>query len=329
MANFDFAQRLQAHAALLLDRQQSPGALRTCCAQLFDDCEALGGSLDDHASDLDCGRALSPLEAARCVLDFQRTTTLLRAVDAGLRTCMQQADTVEVLYAGCGPFAPLLLPLLARYPASRLQATLLDVHATALARAQALCSVAGVRDRLRPSLCADAARVQLPQALRPRLLIVEVMQRALEKEPQVAVLANLLPQCAAGALVVPQRIRVSAELADTAREFDPARHRLRVPLGELMELSAASLATLGTQLGAGRIACPSLRVPIDAPEGLDLILRTRIEASPEDVLDDYDSGLTYPAVLKNLGRIRPGELFHCHYRLGPRPGFELQRAGPM
>lgn len=326
MKDADFAQRLQRHAAVLLDCSQYPGALRDCCIELFEDCSARVGSLGSEPTALGCGTAISVQDAARCVLDFQRTTILLRAVDLALQRQLDRSGTVEVLYAGCGPFAPLLLPLLSRYPASRLRATLLDVHAPALASAQALCAAAGVADRLQHELCADAARVRLPQRARPQVLIAEVMQRALEKEPQLAVLANLVPQCAPDLVSVPRRIRVSAELADLGREFDASGARRRLPLGELMELSCDSLPGLVSRAASGRIPCPAIHVPADAPAGLSLMLRTQIEAGPGNFLDDYDSGLTYPLLLGALGDITPGERFDCDYRLGARPGFELRRA---
>lgn len=326
MSHPDFAERLHHHASLLLDRSQPPGALRDGCIALFEDCSARVGELASQGTELDCGTAISTLEAARCVLDFQRTTVLLRAVDDALRSRLERLDGIEVLYAGCGPFAPLLLPLLARYPASRLRATLLDVHAPALAGAQRLCADAGVADRLRPGLCADAARVRLPRHAPPQVLILEVMQRALEKEPQLAVLANLVPQCAPALTSVPHRIRVSAELADLGREFDASGARRRLPLGELMELSCDSLPGLVSRAASGRIPCPAIHVPADAPAGLSLMLRTQIEAGPGHVLGDYDSGLTYPLLLGALGDITPGERFDCDYRLGARLGFELRRA---
>lgn len=323
----ELAERLQTTTELMLDRTSSPGALRAACESLFGDFTQRCDSLDQQPIVLASGKALSALEAARCLLDYQRTTVLLRAVDAAIRMRLQQqARPVCLLYAGCGPFATLILPLLARYPAERLRVCLLDVHAQSLRCAEALCDAAGVADRLLPSLCGDAARLRLPHDLRADLLLAELMQRALAREPQLAVLANLLPQCAPDVALVPARIRVSAALADFAREFEPDVQRLRIALGELMELSQPSLPGLIQRIANDGIDCPAVEIPRAIPQGLSLILRTRIEASEVDVLDDYDSGLSYPLVLQALGALRGGERFTCRYRLGSDPGFDLVRA---
>jgi len=320
----DFAERLQSQAAILLDRTASPGALRAACECLFQDFGNRCDTLDETPSALGSGKALSAREAALCLLDYRRTTVLLRAIDSAIGQQPHRPGPICVLYAGCGPFASLILPLLARYPAEHLRVCLLDVHAHSLRTAEALCHAAGVADRLLPSLCGDAAQLRLPPALRVDLLIAEVMQRALAREPQFAVLANLVPQCPAELQVLPARIRVSAALADLTREFDPQATRLRIELGELMELSQRRLPGLIAQVVDGRIRCPDVGIPEHTPEGLSLILRTRIEASDTDVLCDYDSGLSYPLMLQALGVMRSGARFQCHYRLGSDPGFELE-----
>lgn len=326
MESKDFAERLQTRAAVMLDRRSPPALLRSTCEDLFNDCTALAGELSEHASALASGKALSALEAARCLLDFQRSVVLLRAVDSAIQERLQQADTACLLYAGCGPFASLVLPLLVRYPAERLRVCLVDVHADSLASAEALCAAAGVADRLLPSLCGDAATLRLPPGLMVDVLVAELMQRALAREPQLAVLANLLPQCAPNVALVPARIRISAALADLGREFDPQASRLRIELGELLELSVRTLPALIERIDDGHIACPPLRIPEVLAAELTPILRTRIEASDAHVLEDYDSGLTCPLFLQALGALQGGERIDCRYRLGPDPGFELARA---
>lgn len=319
----DFALRLQQHAAMLLDRAQPDHALHAACLALYEDCLARSGPLDAAASALPDGHALSAEDAARCILDFKRTTLLLRAVDAAIARQLQRHATVRVLYAGCGPCAPLLLPLLGRYPAVQLQVQLLDVHAGSLAAAEQLCALAGVSDRLQPGLCADAATLELSDTQRPQVLVAELMQRALAKEPQVAVLLHLLPQCAADTVLVPECIEIRLALADLGREFDPAAPRRRVDLGALLQLDQASALRLKAAAATGVIDCPTLQVPADADPGLSLLLRTRVHAAAGAVLEDYDSGLSYPQVLHAVGPAPPGQPIHARYRLGPDPGFEV------
>src|SRR5205823_6415730 len=105
------------------------------------------------------GIAISPQDAARCVLDTRRTSTFLR----GLENAIAQAsarfpgETIRILYAGCGPFAPFcVLPLL-QFPALDVQFTLLDIHQTSLDAAMQLAETLGVQSRIRDYIRCDAA----------------------------------------------------------------------------------------------------------------------------------------------------------------------------
>src|SRR5688572_22921624 len=77
----------------------------------------------DRATRFATGRAIGPLEAARCVWDYQRTVAFLRAVDRAIADALERfpGETVHLVEAGCGPLAPLALPFAMRYPASRMQ----------------------------------------------------------------------------------------------------------------------------------------------------------------------------------------------------------------
>ena len=63
------------------------------------------------------------------------------------------------------------------------------------------------------------------------------------------------------------------------------------------------------------------------PAGVDpelrLMLRTSVKVFGPAALDDYDSGITYPVHLHELGSCGPRrELAYC-YRLGCKPGFDV------
>lgn len=321
------APALAAFARVLLDRTSSPVTLKNCCEDFHAECVAATRVLSDERSALDSGVALSAQEAARCVLDFARTASYVRALDAVILKRLVRHAPVHVLYAGCGPFATLALPLAARYPAAAVQFCLVDIHPASLDAARQLFAHHGLGDRISTTICADAAQLLLPPLPPQDALVVEVMQRALAHEPQLAVVANLLPQCALDAELVPQRIVVSAALARPQVEFDPLSQRSRLAPTALLELSRNTLPALRSALepAATRIPLPSLRMPAALPPDLQLMLSTRIEASAIDVLGDYDSGLTYPQFLSNLGSIRAGEVLQVAYRLGRDPGFEILR----
>jgi hypothetical protein len=153
------------------------------------------------------------------------------------------------------------------------------------------------------------------------------MQRALSREPQLAVVTNLLPQCAADVELVPGRIGVSASLARLAADHDSDMTRESTSLAPLIEISRATIPTLIAMLETEISALPEcrLQVPHDAPTGLALMLRTCIETMPGLRLEDYDSGLTCPHFELSLGTIAPGDWLGFTYRLGRDPGFIVRR----
>jgi hypothetical protein len=312
----------------LLDPQTPLGVARQHCIDLHAGLCARLPPLASEPTPLASGVALSPADAARCLLDVLRTIRLLQAVDTAIAAGIDaRGPGLQVLYAGCGPLAPLALLLARRWRGHGVRFVLVDVHASSLAAARGLFEWAGVAGMLQATWRADAATLRLPRGLAPAVLIVEVMQRALAREPQLAVLANLLPQCPAEVRLVPQRIRIEAWLARVASEFNPARPRERIALGALLELSRDTAAGFAALLATGATALlpRRLRVPATAPTGLGLMLRTRIETAPGVELADYDSGLTYPHFLLALGTVQPGETLLFDYRLGHDPGFRVRR----
>ncbi|MEM7117980.1 MAG: hypothetical protein AAF614_36450, partial [Chloroflexota bacterium] len=80
------------------------------------------------------GLALSPREAAACAKDYRRTIKYLRGLHSAIsdtRALFPERPT-RVLYGGCGPLAPLVIPLMAVFSPSDVQFTLLDIHQEAI-----------------------------------------------------------------------------------------------------------------------------------------------------------------------------------------------------
>ncbi|MDB6072851.1 MAG: hypothetical protein JWO89_491 [Verrucomicrobiaceae bacterium] len=295
---------------------------------------------DEHANtNLPGGQAISPWGAGLCVLDYLRTTMFLRGVNTALAKAAERFpdETLEVLYAGCGLFATLVTSLAGRFNPEKVRFTLLDIHSVSLEGAKKVFLQLGLDPSLRECVIVDAA-AYVP-AKQPHVILVETMQRALDKEPQVAVTANLGAHLRAGGIFIPERITVDAYLEYDSRKTPglmavqplaedqllPAPHR--VSLGQLIDLTAKNAPTWRANPGntqpTGPVLVPPLSVnlPADSIEALRIALITEVTVLDSLKLSDNESGITLPAFRRfkpNAGKVK----IEFRYRTGNTPGFD-------
>ena len=336
----------------LLSDQADDDRLNAAAAGLYSLCSSIAG-IDEHSAHADdsggtrlpSGEAISPRDAARCVLDYRRTSRFLRGLHAAILEARERfpGATAEILYAGCGPFAPLAVPLTSRFSPDEIRFTLLDVHERSLDGArrvfQALGKSAFVRDYVR----CDAASYEHGAPHAVHVVIVEAMQAALEKEPQVAITLNLAPQLCPGGIFLPERITVDCCLCDVAKEFPalPGGANAgdsrsagtggggRVHLGRVLDLTAEgcrdlSASSSGDEHGRTSLAPTLLHVPENLDGEYDLMLLTAITVFGSIALDEHESGLTSPRILFDAGKMRGGEAMEFEYHLGDEPGFRYR-----
>jgi len=329
-----------ASIATILLESGEPGELLAAVEAYFQYCGEIVGAPSPNATQLREGVAISPEDTARCTLDVLRTATFVRGVRTALDALHQQlpARRLRVLYAGCGPFAPLgILPIVSSDAASSSGSAqedwlFVDVHASALVQARRLVEHWQLTEARTSFLCADASRLPVREWA-PDLVIVEVMQRSLAKEPQLAVTAALTELLAPEGILIPTAVEVHLALARLSTEFDltgartpVSRPRVRKGLGRLLRVdreNAAELYARATSEGGldlGRRVVGRLEEADMTP-----ILRTSIEVFAEHYLGDYDSGLTVPEVLRGLTPVRGGDTFVAHYEMGPLPRLRVER----
>jgi hypothetical protein len=317
--------RLAHVTRVLLDPATAPGEAREAAQSLFDLCcehSGLDGSPAARAGDglpLETGLAISPLSAARCILDFARTRAFLRGVAAAIDAARARCGSpvVDVLYAGCGPFAPLCFPLTTALTPGAARFTLLDAHAESIARVRRLAAAFEAEDWLAAAEVADACAWRAPRP--PHVIVAEVMQAGLEREPQLAVTRALGPQLAPGGAFVPEEITLSVCLADLSREFGQSDAPSRVMLGDVLRLRPDD--------PAGAPPVVRLVVPPQAGPPRPLLLLTKVRVCGAIELRECDSGVTYPRVLGGTAGVAPGATLEFRYRAGAEPGLDARVVG--
>lgn len=343
-ANSDLRQLVEITDVLLFS--EHPEELRAAAIRLHSLFSSLTGVDADpvHRADEDdtilpSGKAIAPEDAARCILDFARTSKFLRGVHEALLAAQERFpdQPIEILYAGCGPFAPLAIPLASRFAADKIQFTLLDIHSRSLSAARQIMESLGLFAYVREYVEADAASYVHSTPASLHLVIIEAMQRALEKEPQVAITLNLAPQLCQGGILVPEKVTVSACLYDPKKEFltlpagsdssDESLNtvetgRVRVHLGRVFEMTAATALELAAQPA---LPVAAIEIPKEGDENLKLMLVTEVTVFDSIVLEEYESGITTPVIVHDFSNADYGAQLQFQYALGSKPGFTLWR----
>ena len=272
--------------------------------------------LDEHATITAQGKAVSPTTAAQCAEDVQRTRVFMQGVYAAIQQKLQQKNnqTIDVLYAGTGPFGLLLIPLLPLLDAAQVRVALLDIHAESLTKLQRLIDYLGVGDFILQSEQADACTWKTDQHF--DLIISETMRQGLIQEPQVSIFSHLQQFLKSDGWLVPEIIRLDLWLSSGNSSAVSECKNPDVHLGSVFQLDK----TTAIQLGNGDISCThgNLSVPDYAAALRDLKLTTFIQVFGDHQLHENQSQLTLPLYERNA-RVLPNSLLRFRYEFGAYP----------
>lgn len=258
------AKLLQHYCNMLLQNNSSWAERKDCLERihaLFAELGALNAYDEVHHSPakvLEGGTAIAPAWAAMCMFDIARTRQFVLGLREAVADLLseQPDEPVQVLDAGCGPYGLLSLLAAQYFSPSQVQFTLLDIFPGNIESVQKLIAALGMQRYFRAFVCEDALHYQWPPEKSLHILVTETMNRALWKEPQVAISLHLVPQLAPGAVLIPERIEVSLACVNLYKKKIHAamkgQEALTAPvlyeedLGQVIELDKNSTeATIG------------------------------------------------------------------------------------
>jgi hypothetical protein len=283
------------------------------------------------------GVAISPHMAALCLLDPLRTVQFLRGIHAAIHEAMHRfpAERIHIVYAGCGPYATLLLPLTTQFSSDQIALTLIDIHKPSIEGVKCLIAALGVAPYVVQCIQANAITYRHPAEMPLHMVVSETMQTGLAREPQFAIMRNFLPQLAENGLFIPESIVVDACLSSSQEEDigllmgrDEYRYPVgrklhsqveRLPLGRIITLNAsfAHPDVIGAEWDT--IPLATLRIPPRDP-GLDqFLLMTAVSIFGSYHFAPYDCELSFPLKLHDLTQAAPGTEIRFSYRFGQNP----------
>ena len=306
-------------------------------------------SFDAWAEDsfLEQGLAINPQAAAHCVKDYQRSVIFIRGIHSAISTLLNSHNSkpISLLYAGCGPFATLLLPILGKYShehenIDHLKVFLLDIHPSSLESANLLLEHFDLNNKHITLIHDNACTYQHPKRL--NIIVAETMQKSLEQEPQFMVTANLATQLAPNGIFIPENIVVSLCLAKWHEElalyrklvkFDAIEHiktGKRHPLGKLLSLKPNTAAIqyknakFNKHTKKYELAPTIIQLPkIKALKTFDVLFLTHIKVYKEHQLLDYESDITLPSICQSISEKNAGSYYQVSYQLGTYPRFNI------
>ena len=321
--------KLQQIIKDLLFLENNPGKLREVANEYYsflsDIAEISDKSLapeDQNETLTKGGKAISPRDAALCVLDFARTSKFVRGIHAAILETQKRFpnEKVEILYAGSGPFATLVIPACNTFKDNEISISIIDIHQRSINCVKKVFKELELENYVNEYIKTDATTYQPDKDKKFHIIISETMQKTLAKEPQVAITLNLVKHLKSDGFFIPNKITVEAFLANINKEIltsEDSNAEKRVYLGSIFELSAET-ASSNEEL----LKPTAINVPKGAFENLDLILVTKIEIHKGFSINNYDSSLSYPTVIQELPTLKENQQIEFRYVIGEKPHFK-------
>ncbi|PKH52789.1 hypothetical protein CXF68_19735 [Tenacibaculum sp. Bg11-29] len=166
------------------------------------------------------GVALSPMHAKDCLYDYIRTARFIKGVYKAINSAKESFfdKNLEIVYAGCGPLATLIIPLLSCYDSKKISITLIDIHEVSIMSAKKIIEYLSYEEYIKEYCITDATKYTHNKKKSLHVVITETMDKALINEPQVSITQNLVAQLSEGGVLVPEEIKLSTRNSFFAKE---------------------------------------------------------------------------------------------------------------
>ncbi|AZZ95640.1 hypothetical protein [Pseudoalteromonas sp. R3] len=304
------------------------------------------------------GLIMSPYNSRHTIKDIYRIQGYAKGIDKAIRGMLSHKDSVTILYPACGPFAPLILPLLSYYKNhnefnhEQIKVLFVDTHPGAIVTLKQLIDDLQLGEFVADIIEEDATVYEPEQAV--DLLVLEAMQHGFTREGQLAIAKHLVKFLTLDGWMIPRSVSIKGMMIHGETEYnqqwkdaeychsdhlrDSAINE-RVELGELMRIDKSALLEM-TEIELEDdirvVAANTITIPTGVEDMSTRILAiyAQINTFGEEGLDQYDSGITHPKPDMNFYvDARPRELEHTHfvansgdtvqfyYQLSGMPGF--------
>lgn len=283
---------------------------------------------DTEETFLEGGVALASQYAIDCLRDPLRTTRFIAGTYQAVRDQLEISTDgkVNLLYAGCGPAAPLVLPFLHRFKPEELRVILMDITPTSINVIKELVAELNLTSYIEDYILTDAITYTHPKEKPLNVIVSETMDKGLTREPQVRVMQNLAPQLAPNGIFVPEVIDLYGEFTFYGEEpyFDLGKDLNELPAvyDTYNRQKLFSIDKNITNEEAFKFTSSAIQVPADLSLTPDAAVFAEIQVYKERILPKAKSLLSNSFCIHCLYG-KENENMKYHYNSEGTPGWEL------
>ncbi|KAA1156471.1 hypothetical protein EU508_20520 [Pseudoalteromonas fuliginea] len=267
------------------------------------------------------GLVMSVLNCTTTIKDVHRNTCFYKGLFELINDLLQRDSQINIVYPACGPFAPLLLPILLYMDQKKIispdkvRISLVDIQLGAVKSLKLLVNKLQLNDYIDGIYEADAALFKGDKAF--DIFIAEAFQHGFSKEAHLSICKNFASQLSHHGVMLPCKVMVNAALVNCQREYieqfqQPQSDAVnlvlnqdilneRVELGNILTLDRHSLLTLDiVALGEQQVVrCNTVSIPQTATDACErtLVLYAEVMTYNGHWLQQYQSGITHPLPL--------------------------------
>lgn len=289
---------------------------------------------DSSRLDIFCsnGKAIGLTWAALCLDDIIRTKTFVSGVFKAVQKLHREGKKqVHILYAGTGPFATLVLPVLASYSPAEVQVTLVEINKESFDVMQGLLRHLGFDDHVKAYENVDATtcKVEHPESI--DIIVSETLQCGLVREQQIPITINLLQQVGAEVILIPESLALDVcwlhHKAFKERDLATDEKEYCTPLFRLLEINKKAHEKLDFDFSNSDPQILVTKEIVLHPEVIKtdkrLALLTRITVFEEEKIYLNESGLTLPIFLRTPKVQDIPKNLRITYEMGENPGYRV------
>lgn len=277
------------------------------------------------------GKAVSTITAADCLEDLQRTYKFILGINNSIEALITQKKNynIRILYAGTGPFAALLIPLILKYRGKGIHYSLMEINLNSLNILKKVLNNLNLVNEDLALICADASLYKFEGKSKFDIIISETMQSALAREQQVSVFLNLMSQSDMETIFIPERIEINLGLRKATKFNTQLSINNCKELDKVFEVSRSEFAEyLMEDTRLTWFPKKKFKLKRNQLNDFDLLLlMTKIHVSKGVTIDHFESRLTRPLIVDKIECETEEDLeIEFVYQIGKKPRFDYSKS---